>query len=212
MEIFAHGKSFAIAAVAMGQLEYKWNKDKTLSVWAGERSHPISISTQRGGFIEAVNEEGDIVGEGGDGQMWFLPLSKSPITLRFKKLTAPKLSKDQIQKHRKQVTRYLLQDAPYSLGIPDSLTGAIVWMQRKLRSIPKECRKSASFRFDTSTEYGETYPQLTISYSEPETDKEVIERIKWDGERRRITEAAERQKLKQLQKKYETKSVGGQTA
>lgn len=131
-----------------------------------------------------------------------MPVGKKPITLRHKKLADPKLSKNALNKNRKKVTRYLMQDPPYSLGVPENFGRAIKWMQKQLAAIPKAAQKTASFRFDTTTEYGETYPEITISYEEAETDEEVLQRLKTDSERNRIEKVKERAKLKELQAKY----------
>jgi hypothetical protein len=203
MDIFMTGGSFAVAVscARMGPWEYRGNEDKTLSVW-GKSTVPVSITTHRGGFIEAVDEEGKIIAEGGDGQLLWIRVGPKPVKLRYKQLPDPELSVAALEKQRRTVTRYLVQDSPGSLGIPDTLTGAIAWMQEQKDKIPDRCRKSAKFDFGTSIEYGETYPEIMISYEEHETDKEVIERIKVERERSRVAQKAEREELRKLQQKY----------
>lgn len=66
------------------------------------------------------------------------------------------------------------------------------------RSVTKSCRT-----LDTSVEYGETYPNIEISYEEQETDEEVVRRIQIERERARLSELKERGQLKALQSKYE---------
>jgi hypothetical protein len=207
-QIHAFNGSFGISAVRLGHWECQSNEDRTLSLWSERESLPVHVTTQRGEFIEVIDAIGKVALEGGDGNWLWVPVSKEPVRLRFKALPDPKLSKGQIQKIRQKVTRYLSCDSPYNLGVPAKLPEAISWMQEQLAAIPEPCRKNASFEFGTTTEYGETYPQITISYEEHETDKEVLERVKVERERTRIAELAERQKLEQLQQKYGSKTRG----
>lgn len=204
MEITATGGGFFISAMRLGGWDSRYNKkDGSLSVW-GDPQRPINISTHRGDFLEVLNEKGEIISEGGDGNWFWLSVSKSPVKLRFKTLPDPKLSKAELNKQRNKVIRYLLQDAPYNLGIPGTLNGAIKWMQKKLNEIPEASRAKASFQFDATMKYGETYPQITIDYEEMESDAEVIRRIQLERERARIAEINERRQLDALKVKYKT--------
>ncbi len=203
MDISALNGNFSVAMMRMGEWNYEWNRDRTLSIW-GEAPFPVDVDTRRGDFIEAVDESGRVVCEGGDGGWFRVPVVKKKTTLRFKKLPNPKLSKAALDKARETVTRYLVSDAPYNLKIPDSLDGAIKWMQGKLKEIPASSRAKASFRFDTSMSYGETYPNIEISYQEPEADAEVIRRIQVDAERTRIKTDADRAKFENLKSRFAT--------
>jgi hypothetical protein len=202
MEIYAIDGGFSVGMMHHGW-DSKWNKDNTLSVWAtGERTS-VMITTNRGTFIEAVNEAGEVVGQGGDGEWCHFGVSKKPIRLRYKALPVVKMTKAQIDKQRKVVTRYLLSDRPYSLDLPGDLPGMIEWMKGKLAEIPKACRGNTSFKFDTTMEYGETYPNVELTYQEPETDEEVTLRLKIEAERERVATAKKKAQLAALKEELE---------
>jgi len=205
MDIWAtHDGKFMVGLGMAGRFfDSKWNKDRTLSVWSVEKDWTVNVSTNRGTFIEVVNKRGDVVATGGDGQWFHVHLTKEPVKLRHKKLPTIKLSAAQIDKQRKTVTRYLCSDSPYELKIPDTLPGAIKWMQTKLNEIPKASRAKAEFEFGTEYSYGDSCPNIKITYTEKETDEEVIERLQIDAERDRIREETERAKLAKLKSKYE---------
>lgn len=202
MDIIAIDGKFMVS-MGFCRFEYKWNEDKTLSVW-GKEDGAAHITTNSGTFIEAIDETNKVVLKGGDGKWFYVPVSKKPIRLRFKKLSDPKLTKAQVEKARQKVTRYLISDTPYGLNIPSTLPGAIGWMQKQLKAIPKQCQKAACFEFVATMKHGETYPKIEITYVEPESDAEVVTRVKIERERTRIAEACERAKLENLKAKYET--------
>lgn len=197
MDITAFGGKFAVAMTRLGAWKYEWNKDGTLSIW-GDHALPITVTTNRGEFIEAVDADGEIVCEGGDGQWFYVPVAKRKTVLRFRQLPDPSLSPADINKARQTVTRYLLSDRPYNCKLPDTVAGVIKWMQKKLAEIPKECRAKASFTFDTTMEYGENYPNIEITYCQPETDAEVVRRVQIGRERARIKDTAERAQFRKL--------------
>ena len=182
--------------------QYKWNKRNTLSVCSKEKECVLTITTNHGDFVEVVDESGAVINSGGDGAWFHIRLTKSPVNLRFKKLPEPRLSKPDLKKHRKIVTRYLVSNAPYNLKIPNTLTGTINWMKEQSAKIPQASRAKAEFRFATTMEYGETYPNIEISYPEPETDKEVITRLQIEQERDRIRENGERAEFNKLKSKF----------
>jgi hypothetical protein len=201
MDIVVTGDGrFCIGMLAQFHCEYI-KDDNTMRVWS-ERAFPINITTSRGTFIEAVDKDGTVIQEGGDAGLLYVMLSNQPLTLRVKKLADPQLSAAQIEEQRQDVTRYLVSDNPRHLDIPDTLPGAIEWMQTQLMAIPENCRDSSQFEFGTTSEYGDTYPLIEITYREPETDAEVVNRIMIGRERVRISEVEERAKLKTLQEKY----------
>lgn len=164
----------------------------------------VSVMTHQGQFIETLDEDGNVVYEGGDGEWYDVELpKKGSRILRHKILPDPELSKKELDKNRNTVTRTLLHDAPYSLDIPEGLNDFILWLQNKLLEVPKECRASATAEIDTEYEYGESYPRFTIEYKQKESDEEVIERVQIARERRRIQEAKEKAELNALKEKYE---------
>jgi hypothetical protein len=200
MDITASNGSFFVAMMRLGDWQSEWNKDKTLSVWStGKGGNSIHIQTGRGDYLEGLDEDGKVIWEGGGGNWCWLPLTKKPIKLRFKKLPQPELTKAQMDKARKIVTRCLVSDSSYSLKVPDNLAGAIEWMQAKLKEIPKAARDSATIDFGTRHEYGESYENIKIEYREPETDEELIWRLSVEAEEARVAtlrKKAEYEKLK----------------
>lgn len=195
--------TFAVGMMPMGR-EYAWDKkDGSLLVWSKEKQAlPVNVTTNRGDFVEAIDEEGKVIAEGGDGDWFYVPVGKKKTRLRFKALPDPKLTPAQIDKARQNITRYLVDGAPYRVDFPDTLPAAIEWMQKKLGEIPKASRAKATCLFDTSMSYGETYPNIEINFSEPETDAEVVRRIKIDRERARIAESKERAQFQNLKSKF----------
>lgn len=201
MDIWATNGSFAVAA--MGFVSYKtaWNKDKTLSVWEVDGKYKtgvVVVQTGRGDFIEAINDVGDVVWQGGDGEWCHVPISKKPIRLRFRKLPRPGLSKHGFEKARRKVTRYLVSDSPYSAGIQGKLTGSIKWMNKKLLEIPKDCRASAQIEFRNRHEYGESYEHVEITFQQPETDDELMWRLTVEAERARVALAEKKASFEKL--------------
>jgi hypothetical protein len=202
MDIMAIGGKFAVGMMSMGR-EYAWDKkDNSLLVWSKEKQAlPANVTTNRGDFVEAFDESGKLIAEGGDGSWFYVPVTKSKTRLRFKKLPDPELTKADLDKERQTVTRYLLSDKPYNCDLPDTLAGAIKWMENKLAEIPRASRAKASFRFDTTMEYGETYPNIEITFQEHETDKEIIRRVQIERERARIKGNEERAQFLKLKSK-----------
>lgn len=206
MDVFAMNGRFSVGL--MRRLKTEWlDGGRALRISSGTGNDDfISVWSNRGDFIEAVNEAGEVIQSGGDGNSLWLTLSKSPITLRYRALPEPVLSKNEMRASRKVVTRYLASDTPSTLDLPDKFEDVIQWMRDKLKEVPAACRKSARFNFDTSYEHGESYPCIEITYKEPESDEEVIRRLQIEAERARIAEECERAKLIQLQEKYRARS------
>jgi len=197
MDVWALGDGrFSVGAFR--QFKSKWNKDGTLALWGGA----AHVMTNPGVFVEVVDRRGAVVDSGGDGQWFYVNPGKARVALRYKKLPDPKLTKAALQAARQKVTRTLVCDSPYSLDMPETLPGAIVWLERKLAEIPEAARAGARCRFDTSTRYGDTYPEFSITYTEPETDDEVRRRVMIERERAARKEAAERQQLAHLKRKF----------
>ena len=201
MDILALNGQFSVGL--MGDFKYEWTT-RGLAVWSTKPdARAVMVQTNRGDFVEAVNEEGTVLSEGGDGEWYWLPVTKARTYLRFKTLPDPALTPARLNKERKSVRRYLLSDMPYTVGIPDGLADAIAWLQKQMKKIPTDCRASAQLDLSTSSSYGETYSNIEITYDEAESDEEVIARLQIDHERSRIREATERAKLDALKEKYE---------
>lgn len=191
----------AIYVGVLSHFKSKWNKDGSLVVWSQTPTHAV-ISTPRGVFFEAVSSDGRAVKSGGDGSLDFVEIGKVKITLKRKALPDPKLSRSEIEATRKVVRRTLIADRPYSLNLPEKLSEFSDWLNAKSAEIPADCRDSTRIEFTTTTEYGETYPELRIEYDQSETDDEVVRRVQIDRERSRIAEAGQRAEFKRLQKKF----------
>lgn len=205
MDIYATDGSFAVAAMGLGGWKYKWNKDRTLSFWADDTSaknaylRHIFIEAGYGDFIECLDEDGQVLVEGGDGHSFYVEAVKKPRLLRYKMLPDPALSKAELNKARRSVERWLCSDSPYSLGVPNGLAACIKWLDAKLKKIPAASRKNAKIDFSSRSSYGESYDNIKITYFEPETDKEVIRRVQIETERARVSRVQKQAKLKQLQ-------------
>lgn len=203
MYILAQNGEFSIGSMCPDEFKHKWNtEDNTLSVWGENKYSPINVHTNRGTFIETIDKSGEVIMSGGDGNWFFVPIGAEPVKLRFKELPAIYLTEADLDKNRKIVTRYLISDKLHNLNIPDTLLDVIKWMKDQLKAIPIASQTNAQFSFDTTIEYGETYPQIEITYGEPETDNEIITRLQIATERARISEEAERTKFHKLQAKF----------
>lgn len=206
MEIWATRGSFSIAMSGLDGFLYKWNKDKTLSIWENKKAKyktgAVSIQTNSGDFIEAVDGSGKVVWQGGDGEWCHIPLAKEPFHLRFRSLPKPEMSKAAYEKARRKVTRYLVSDSPYSAGIQGKLTDAIAWMNKKLSEIPKAYRTTAEIEFRNRHEYGDSYEHVEITYQEPETDEELTFRLTVEAERARVAAAKRKAKFNELKTEF----------
>lgn len=203
MDIFATDGSFSVAMAGIDSFLYVWDKkDKSLLVKANPKTeYPhdvVMIQTNAGDFIEAVDHSGKIVFLGGDGEWCHVNIGKKWTRLRFRKLSEPKLSKEEFDKARKIVTRTLYSDSPYSLGLNSNLADAIKILQAKLAEVPMKYRKTAQIEFRDRISYGESYENVAITYAEPETDEELKRRLTVEAERGRITLAKKKAKLESL--------------
>jgi hypothetical protein len=203
VNIFATDDSFMVGMFA--QFKCRWNKrDKSLSIWSDGGVIRTNITTNRGTFVEVLDQSGAVTSYGGDGNWMWVEVGKKSVTLRHKKLPPLNLSSAQLEKKKRSVTRYLVDDRPYSVGIPDTLAGAIKWLEKKRDAIPEASRTKARFRFDTTMEYGETYPHVEITYEERETDEEVTRRLQVEAERKRLADMGERAHFERLKSKFAT--------
>jgi hypothetical protein len=206
MDIYAHDGSFGVAMGGFDSFLYGWGKDKTLSLKANPKAKykrpSVSIETGRGDFIEAIDEKGNVVSEGGGGQWYYVEIGKALITLRFKTLPKPDLTKAQMDKARRRVTRHLYSDSPYSLGVNTKLSAAIELLQKKLVEVPKAYRHTAEIEFGSRTSYGESYEHVEITWTEPETDEELLYRLKVEAEHKRRSTENERAQFKKLRDKF----------
>lgn len=208
MDITAFDGGFAVSMMAGEMFHFNWDKKtKELLVWENPKAKyklpAVNVMTNRGDFIEAANDAGEVISQGGDGEFFYVPISKEPTRLRFRKLPKPSLSKSEFDKARKKVTRYVYSDSPYGLGLNDKLSKAISILEEKLSAIPKEYRDTAQIEFSNRMEYGETYENVEITYESPETDDELMRRLTIEAERSRIALDRKRAKLAKLKAELE---------
>jgi hypothetical protein len=201
MDIFAGDGRFGVG-MGLGGFKYEWKKDNTISLIEDDGSKykrgVIMVLVQQGDFIEAIEADGRVVAEGGDGDTLWVPVSKKAIRLRFKELARPSISKAELDKALTTVTRYLYSDSPYSLGLDTKLSAAIAILQGKLEEIPGKYRDTAEIEFRNRHEYGESYENVTITWKEPETDEELIRRLQIEAERGRLSRIAKKRQLEKL--------------
>lgn len=210
MDIYANGETWGFAMMGIGGFTYTHNKkDNSITLKASKKacSYPLTVQTPRGVFIETLDKNGDVIQDGGDGDWYYVDLSAGPCTLKYRALPDVGMAPSQINRHRKKVTRYLIDDQPYSAGVPDTLIGHIKWAQELLEKIPEASRKTAKCDFDTSTAYGETYPNVKVSYDEPESDEEVVARVQIERERERIMTQNRRAQFERLKSEFDSKDV-----
>lgn len=89
---------------------------------------------------------------------------------------------------------------------PDSVGDVIDWLTKLLASIPAEHQASARFEVESYSEYDSDKAVVRVTYTRPETDEELAERIAEEKERRQRNEAQERRQLDALKAKYEAKA------
>lgn len=202
--IYQGGKFLVMVGFGRG-VKYAWRKDGSISAKCDEPT-AIMVQTHSGDFLEVLDDKTkEVIQEGGDGQWFRVNVSKAPVCIRPKKLPAAKLTAAQREKQRRTVTRYLLSDSPYSLGVPDTVAGTIKWLSKQIAKIPAASRARAEIDFAERREYGESYGNIAITYREKETDAELDARLQADAERKRLREAAERTQLAALETKYTKK-------
>lgn len=211
MDIWATNDGFAVGMMRFGEWEPKWNKkDKSLSI-TGKREHHISVETGRGIFIECLDDGGKLLMDGGDGHWFYVPPGEATVTLRHKKLPEPELTAAAINKARKSTTVYVAHQQQYDGGpftfgasyTDGSLDEVLASLQKIRDSIPKQYRAKARCAIDSKGGYeGSHYASIEVSYERPETDEEVIERVKIDTERQRLKSNEELSQFKKLRAKF----------
>jgi hypothetical protein len=101
-----------------------------------------------------------------------------------------------MEKERKNNKRVVWDGHIYDL--PSDLGAAIAFLQEQMEKIPAEARPDACLDInDTDVE---------IRFWAPETDDELVGRLKVQAQRRRIAEETEREQFKRLQEKYGEKT------
>lgn len=192
--------------------KFAWDKEGGGLRLSGKRARPLNVVTSRNEFVEVVDDKtGEIVADGGDGDWFWVPEGDKPVTLRFKKLPDPKLSKAQIDKARQKTTVYVAHQekhdgGPFCFGTSyqnGTLQKVIKSLLKIQASIPKEYRAKARCEIDSESGYeGSHYASIEVSYERPETDAEVIRRVQTDAERTRLTMRREKAELENLKRKY----------
>lgn len=167
---------------------WDYNEDGSLNICVNPGGGLLSITCAEGMYLEIDDEAGTTVKTIFPSTLGDL-VSLQEGNYALKKVVAPdpKLSDAEIETARGTVTETIFNDLPYE--IPDKLAGCIEWFQGKLQEVPEELRDTAEVSFDTRTEYGETYDNVCITYERPETDAEVVQRVKIERQRKDIEEA-----------------------
>lgn len=212
MEIWATGDGFAVGMMRLGKWEPQWNKDDGSLQIVGDREYPVSVTTNRGMFIECLDEGGNVLCDGGDGSWFYVPAGKETVSLRYKQLPDPALTATEVEAARKTTTVYVARherhdDGPFEFGASytDGTLNAVIESLDKIRdSIPREYRAKARCEIDSESGYeGSHYASIEVSYVRPETDEEVVARVKIERERSRIERLTDEAKLRHLKKKLD---------
>lgn len=179
------------------------HRDVTQSNHDGSITAPVGstvlIATCKGVFVEILSDN-SIVETIGDDDRGAL---HGGCSARIKTLPDPGLTAQQIDENRKEVRRTVADRHVHGLDIPDKLTSAIAWFQERLNEIPDDCRDSATLDIGQDWECGETYANLAIKFYQPESDEEVINRIKIENERKRLSEQGARAEYEALKQRFE---------
>lgn len=211
MDIFADGKTFMLG-MGLGDYKYAAAKDGSLVLTAGKHNYPLNVTTNRGTFLEVVDKNGAVIQDGGDGSWLFLTLGKDPITLRYKTLATPKMDKRQIKKARKSTTVYVVRQQRYDTGPINfgasyengSFLKVLNSFKAALANIPAKYRANACCQIDSEGGYeGSHYASVEITYNRPETDAEVLSRVKVEAEQNRLATENKKVQLKKLKSELE---------
>ena len=71
----------------------------------------------------------------------------------------------------RQTVKVTIYEQTYP-DIPKGYAALLAWMECLVQDVPEEHRQTVEFDFDLVREYGEDYPNLTVTYTRPETDEE----------------------------------------
>lgn len=103
----------------------------------------------------------------------------------------------------RRVTRQLLTGQPCSLGVPGKLLEFMAWCNEQLAKIPNDFQVTAEINFDPAHEYGESYPNIEITYVSLETEQErQFRELKAKHEQQQREELS-RQEYERLKKIFE---------
>jgi hypothetical protein len=107
----------------------------------------------------------------------------------------------------------VFQAEEYDSGFPDykaTLLSVIELLQDKLEEIPEQYRGMATCEISSRNGYeGSTYATIEISYTRPETDEEVEQRIATQQHAIQAQRAEELRVLQFLKVKYQNDSESG---
>lgn len=159
------------------------------------------------GLYEAVNQHGKVLGSGRDLGFHCMAAKGDRVTIHRLALTRDPFTAAEIKKARKPTTVEVVEHMPYGGPIyfgskyeDGSLNKMIASLEKVRKTIPKPYRDKARCEFHTHMEYGETYIHVTMSYSRPETDAEVLHRLEIEGIEAALAERSKRAQLARLQK------------
>lgn len=193
--LLADGNQF-LRGLGMGErLSFTWHKDEKMMEVRAQKGAPsyFIVETRPATFVHAKNEAGEEQ-ETGDGGRLYLKIEPDSVwQLRIVELPLPKMTPKQMEKARRTKKRFGHEYHVYEM--PENVLGLIASLQEKLAEVPEPFRDDATFEFD-----GEH--RFQILYWSPETDDELIDRLKIEAQRQRMAAAAERAQLQRLQEKY----------
>lgn len=129
-------------------------------------------------------------------------------TVAFREVKGPKLKfeADKIDKARSSLTETVLHQEEYDGGafqFHGKLDAVIRSLEAIRKKVPEKYRKTARCKIESTGCYeGSHYATIEVTYRRPETDKEVIERLRQAATAKMLCEREERQRLETLKAKY----------
>lgn len=131
----------------------------------------------------------------------------SLVEFRPMKPSRSDFSADEIEAARKSKTVSVVSQEEFDDGpfVFDGTLDAVIASLHEIREkVPERYRKAARCEIKGEQEYGNPRAVIAITYSRPETDEEVSERLRSELLRKESKEREERAALEMLQKKYGT--------
>lgn len=201
MNLFNVGNiQVSVMSMAMsGKQPFKFNK-KT-KVFKFLDAARIQVSSQR---LFEVEIDGKI--KDADTYLIFYVDRGQTVGLREVKGPKLKLEADKINKARSSVTETVLHQEEYDGGafqFHGKLDAVIRSLEAIRKKAPEKYRKTARCKIESTGDYeGSHYATIEVTYRRPETDKEVIERLRQAATAKMLCEREERQRLETLKAKY----------
>lgn len=175
-----------------------------------EEAQSLQVAAVR--YYEAVDASGARVAAGRQFQL--LANKGDKITFRRVKSPRSKFSKAEIAKARKKKTVTVVDQDRYDVGAfcfgasytDGTLRKVIATLKAIEATIPAKFRASARCGIDSRGGYeGDHFAHIEVSYSRPETDAEVVERIQQEMIGAHLQQEAEQAEYERLKAKLLTK-------